>query len=686
MKKAVALPIVLVLVLSVVVVSFVANGYLNTPDYAPNPSQAGTPPPFTPEVSVGTLITPTSPPDGALIVPDDYSTITAAVEGAFDGQAIYVRIGEYNESITVNKSVWLIGEAGAHIDAHSIGADIIINHDNVNVTGFSLNNTPIPGWGGLWQTIGVGLPIQLEDIKVIDSKFCYIYANNFTGSLAAINILNASQSFVVNNYFFGAAELNVGNSNGNTIKNNLFVDGGMAIRIENGASGNFVLDNTVVNSTYAIYINGAPGNTLRNNTLIHNFHSFYVTGNSTTDYVNAVDSTNTIDGKPIYYWVGKSGSSVPLDAGSVVLVNCVDMVVEGLTLPLGTAEITLANTNNSLVKANAILPSDPAHLAAGATPQPPLHIQLYRSFNNNLEDNQANLLLDYSNSNSLIGNQGSMCLTYSDGNRITENQVTPIYFDVANNFGINIVASSSNIIKQNNIAGIYGAGIMVRNGSSSNLIVQNTVANTTGGIMISPDPQDIVYHPDVSDPNMPRSNVIYGNTITGNANQGIMDSGYGTQIIGNTMTKNSNCGIQLLNSQNVLIKGNCIDGIFFGFMGNKTRDIQVIANNITLNNKFTSYCLWLLTNYPATFYHNNFYGQVNFSHYADNYQNSTVSDAADCIWDDAGQGNYWSSYSGVDNDGNGVGDTPQPLGFGYYDNYPLMAPFDVASAVPASPA
>ena len=686
MQKAVGLTLVLILVLSVIVVGFVANAYLSTPSYAPNPSQPETPQQSASEAAADNLVTPSSPPEGSLVVPDDYSTIQAAVEAASDGQAIYVRAGEYNESVNVNKSVWLIGEVGAQIDAHSLAADVIINHDNVNVTGFSLNNTPIPGTGGLWQTIGVGLPVQLEDIKVVDSRLCYIYANNFTSSSAGINMLNSSQSFIVNNNFLGAAELKVSNSTDNTIQNNLFVDAGMAIRMENGASANFVLDNTVVNSTYAVYINSAPGNTLRNNTLTHNFRSFYVTGNSTSDYVNTVDSTNIINGKPIYYWVGKSGGSVPSDAGSVVLVNCVDMVVESLTLPLGTAEITLANTNNSLVKANAILPSDPAHLVAGATPQPPMHIQLYRCFNNNLENNQANILLDYSDSNTLTGNEGAMGLTHSDGNRLTANQVTMVYFDVANDYGINLVASSSNIIKQNNIAGIYGVGLMIRNGSSNNMIEQNVVANTTGGIMISPNPQDMIYQPDISDPNMPCSNVIYGNTITGNANQGIMDSGYGTQIIGNTMTKNSNCGINLLNSQNAMIKGNSIDGIFFGFMGNKTRSIQVIANNITINNKFTPYCLWLLTNYPATFYHNDFYGQVNFSHYADNYQNSTVSDAADCIWDNAGRGNYWSNYSGVDKDGNGVGDVPYPLGFGYYDNYPLTSPFDFSSVIPAAPA
>lgn len=687
MKKAVALPIVLVLVTSVVAVGFVASGYLNTSNIDPNPPETGTPEPSAPETPVDNLVTPTTPPEGAFIVPDDYSTITAAVQAASDGQAIFVRAGQYNESVTVNKSVWLIGEAGAQIDAHSVAADIVINHGNVNVTGFTLRNTPTPATGSyIEQMQGIGVPIQREDIKVVNAQSCNIYANNFSSSSAAVLLQNATQNVVSKNNFLDTSGLVADGSANNIIQNNFFGCHGMAIRLQKAASGNRILDNTITNSTFAVYLDSSPGNTLRNNTLTHNLRSFSVTGGSISDYINTVDSTNHIDGKPVYYFIGESGRSVPQDAGAVVLVNCVNMVVQNSTFPLSTAEVTLVNTNNSLVKANSVVLSDSAQLSAAYMPQPPMHIQLYRCFSNTLEDNQANILLDYSDSNTLTGNKGVMCLTFSDSNRITENHVTSVYFDVANNYGINLVASSSNIINRNNIVSIYGAGIVARNGSSSNLIVQNTVANTTGGIMISPNPQDMIYQPDISDPNMPSSNVIYGNTITGNANQGILDSGYSTQIIGNTMTKNSNCGINLLNSQNALVKGNSIDGIFFGFMGNKTRDIQVIANNITLNNKFTPYCLWLLTNYPATFYHNNFYGQVNFSHYSDNYQNSTVSDAATCIWDNKGQGNYWSSYTGVDLDGNGVGDTPHPLGFGYYDNYPLMAPYDIASAVTVPPA
>jgi len=53
------------------------------------------------------------------------------------------------------------------------------------------------------------------------------------------------------------------------------------------------------------------------------------------------------------------------------------------------------------------------------------------------------------------------------------------------------------------------------------------------------------------------------------------------------------------------------------------------------------------------------------------------------FWDNSTIGNYWSSYNGTDNDGDGIGDTPYLINEDNQDNYPLMEPVPVIPEFPS---
>jgi hypothetical protein len=61
--------------------------------------------------------------------------------------------------------------------------------------------------------------------------------------------------------------------------------------------------------------------------------------------------------------------------------------------------------------------------------------------------------------------------------------------------------------------------------------------------------------------------------------------------------------------------------------------------------------------------------------YHNNFINNTFhieTDESNGICDNGIEGNYWDVYTGVDNNGDGIGDTPFVIYENNQDNYPLM--------------
>ena len=202
------------------------------------------------------------------------------------------------------------------------------------------------------------------------------------------------------------------------------------------------------------------------------------------------------------------------------------------------------------------------------------------------------------------------------------------------------------------------------------------------------------------------SNNYYGIHLFGSSNN---------TIISNAASSNRDSSIYLeYSSNNTLINNNASnndrEGIYLGYYSNNNMLMNNIAsnnddegiylwgrsNNNTLqdntvsNNDEGIYLTWdannnTLTNNTAN---SNHYGirigsSTNNAIHHNNLLDNTLCNACDeCTnqWDSGSEGNYYSDYTGTDNNTDGIGDDPHPiLGGSSVDRYPLMAPYSPTS-------
>jgi parallel beta-helix repeat protein len=258
---------------------------------------------------------------------------------------------------------------------------------------------------------------------------------------------------------------------------------------------------------------------------IHDKHSYYT---------HKIDASNTVDGKPIYYWVNQQDQEIPDDAGYVGVVNCTNITVRGLTLTNNDQGVLFVCTNNSRIENVNVSNTN-------------YGIILLESCDNNLltentadSNRHGGISTRYSSNNTLTNNIASsnndhgICLSSSSDNNTLLNNTA------SNNSGngIYLVGSSNNNITNNiiNSNSNYGIGLKyIHFGTSSNnnSLVNNAVSNNSYGIYLASSSNNVLTGNNAS--NNDCGIMMWGsnnNTITCNLVQNNTDRGF--YIPGNT--------------------------------------------------------------------------------------------------------------------------------------------------------
>ena len=177
---------------------------------------------------------------------------------------------------------------------------------------------------------------------------------------------------------------------------------------------------SVQDGTYGIFLYYSKDVLLRNNDMSNNTWNFGIWGSSVSHFVHDIDSSNMVDGKPMYYWVNEDGKHVSKDAGYVALINCANVTAEDLSLTSNEQGVLLVNTKESIIRNVTMSGND-------------VGIDLRMSSNNTIT------------LNSLIAiNWLSIYLTSSNNNTFTENTIRK------GDYGISSKHSNGNTIYHNN--------------------------------------------------------------------------------------------------------------------------------------------------------------------------------------------------------------------------------------------
>ena len=342
-------------------------------------------------------------------------------------------------------------------------------------------------------------------------------------------------------------------------------------------------------------------------------------------YHNSIEN-NTVNGQALIYMENKKNSTVPQDAGQIILVNCEHINVHKQHITNRAVGLYLINTHHCLITHNTLRQNEFES------------IQLYQSHNNTLCDNNMSFnnkhsghynagVLLFSSFHTVIVNNTLLCNghglylhlsqdTVMSGNTISQNRKNALTIDkcnrttltkniITNNGGnIEFFVSHDNIICDNwiekNDQGLlitssinntimgnsFDSNCILFSDSSHNIVLDNVI-NGKPLVYLEHEDSIAVEHDAGQILIVNCTNIIVRHVHLENIPTAILlvDSN-NCRILDNTIFNTSNSGICIANSHTTLILGNTILNSSMGIYLSSAWD-NVITTNIIKNNTNT---------------------------------------------------------------------------------------------------
>jgi parallel beta-helix repeat protein len=316
-------------------------------------------------------------------------TIYILADGAVNGTNKLLRDGnlytltdDIFDSVVIEKDNVVVDGAGYSLQGTGVGTGInLMGRTNVTVRNMTVSNF-------------------FYGVYLDSSHNNSLSNNNVTGNFYGVYLSASSNNTIVCSDINGNDYPGVWlrSSSNNEIRENRIAGNSQdGIWLSTSSDGNKIIGNTLSDNGFGIRIDDYSNNVLRNNDLRDNGCNFGVFGSYLAEFIQDIDESNTVNGKPVIYWIDRQDETVPVDAGYVALVDCSGITVQNLSLSRNGQALLLVCTTDSLITQNNLTENIHGIYLCSSSDN--------TVYSNNISRNAANgIYLYYSESNSFFYN------------------------------------------------------------------------------------------------------------------------------------------------------------------------------------------------------------------------------------------------------------------------------------------
>ena len=540
----------------------------------------------------------------------------------------------------------------------------------------------------------------------INNKSGVILKNGFiSGFPTCVHLFNSFNNTFINNTFGCDNGVYLASSHTNTLKNNNFYNGGLLLyystynsiisnrtptgnwltssSTNNNFTGNNLGGTYIVNSspdniltdnniTGPFFLSGSPNNTFANNRFLGDYRHLSIS----SGYRQNIDTSNTINGKPIQYLMDKDGLTIDSswDIGYLGIVDSKNITVKGLVLTTKNWEgVLFANTSNSRIEnVNVSNNATGIKLVGGGNNVIINNIVSGNDLGIKIERSTGN----YLGTNTVTKNKAGIFLEMSSGNTLVNN----LMFDNEDNFsiyGYRLSDFTNNISADNKVNGrsvqyLVGKKDLVIDlswGDIGYLGIVNCTNITVKDLSLSDNGQGVLF--------AFSNNSRIENVVVSNNSSGIILRFSSNNSLIKNMVSGNNHGIDLYHANNNFLMDNTVLNSSCGICINDS-SANVLAGNLISSSSWSGVNLWNSNPNLVELSNNKIYN----NNFINNYGQAYIYGGTGNLFDNGypSGGNYWSDYTGTDlkngpnqdlSGGDGIGDTPYVF-FGGQDKYPFM--------------